>query len=564
MSLGGDGAVPGAGRRLGFAALGVLLGAADTYVVVIALPAIMSSVGIDLTHLGQATPIISGFLLGYIAVLPLLGRLSDLFGRAPVLLGCLLVFALGSLVTASANSLTEVVVGRTLQGAGGGGLVPVTLALVADLWPPRRRGVPLGVVGAVQEFGSVAGPLYGAAVTAAGTWRAIFYINVPLAAVVAAGVRSRRVRSADMRRIDLAGTALALLCAAATGLAIAAPPALADSVAAGTAFVPLVSGLAITSPVAVVAVISAGLLLLRVLHTPASVRPLVDLRVLPAGLRSVDWPGAVLVAAALGVLFVIRELRSDDPLVDLRALANRAATGSLFANLAVGAALMAALVDIPVFARATVDPDSQLDAALVLARLLIAVPVGALLGGVLVGRLGYRAVAGLGMAITALMFVLMAGWSATTLSDPLLTTWLHPSDPVLVACGLGFGLSIVPVTAAMLGAVPARLHGVAASLTVAARMVGMLTGLAVLTAIGLRRFYSVQAVLPNPAALCPRTPLQCPAYNVLETGAVIDELHVIFVGAAMCAVVAAIVAATLLRRHGDEDAAGVLGLGVVA
>ncbi len=76
----------GARWRLGFAGAGVLLGAADTYVVVIALPAIMSSVGVDLAHLQQATPIISGFLVGYVAVLPLLGRLSDLYGRAPVLL----------------------------------------------------------------------------------------------------------------------------------------------------------------------------------------------------------------------------------------------------------------------------------------------------------------------------------------------------------------------------------------------------------------------------------------------------------------------------------------------
>ncbi len=140
----------GARLRLGFASAGVLLGAADTYVVVIALPAIMASVGVDLAHLQQATPIISGFLVGYVAALPLLGRLSDLHGRTPVLLACLLLFATGSLVTGSATSLVAVVIGRAMQGAGGGGLVPVTLALVADLWPAHSRGVPLGVVGAVQ------------------------------------------------------------------------------------------------------------------------------------------------------------------------------------------------------------------------------------------------------------------------------------------------------------------------------------------------------------------------------------------------------------------------------
>jgi hypothetical protein len=124
---------------------------------------------------------------------------------------------------------------------------------------------------------------------------------------------------------------------------------------------------------------------------------------------------------------------------------------------------------------------------------------------------------------------------------------------VLVGCGLGFGLSIVPITAAILGAVPDRLHGVAASLTVAARMVGMLAGLSLLTAIGLRRFYSVQAMLPDPARLCPASPLSCPAYNRLEAGAAIDELHVIFAGAAACALVGALLAIALLRGRSRAD-----------
>ncbi|MGH7721402.1 MAG: MFS transporter [Candidatus Dormibacteria bacterium] len=589
---------PAGGRlRLGFASAGVLLGAADTYVVVVVLPAIMSAVGLDLAHLQEATPIVSGFLLGYVAALPLLGRLSDLHGRTPVLRACLVVFAAGSLITASANTLAAVVVGRTLQGAGGGGLVPVTLALVADLWPARRRGIPLGIVAGVQEFGSVVGPLYGAALSAASTWRAIFYVNMPVAAALCIGVHDRRIPDsggAHRRSPDRPGQALAAVCAVATVLAVAAPPALADSVTAGTAFAPLLGDSALSAPITLLAVLSALALLAREWFAPAAVRPLIPLRGLARGLGRVDWAGAVLVALLLGcvvasfatadpqrgvvgaaapvllpaavvltALFVLRELRAADPLVDLRALADRAAFGSLAANLAVGAALMAALVDIPVFARATVDADSQVAAALVLARLLVAVPVGAVLGGMLVGRLGYRWVAGAGMSLAALMFVVMAGWTATALSEPLWGLgWLHQSDLVLVACGLGFGLSIVPVTAAMLGAVPQRLHGIAASLTVAARMVGMLTGLSLLTAIGLRRFYSVQAMLPDPASLCPRSPLNCPAYDTLATGAVIEELHVIFLGAAVCAVLAAAVALAALRRHTENDGRRLLEAGV--
>ena len=180
----GRAAEPAPAKRwqLAFASGAVLLAAADTYVVVLALTSIMADVGISVDHLQEATPIISGFLLGYVVVLPLLGRLSDLYGRQPVFVACLVLFAAGSFVTAAAHSVAAVVAGRTIQGLGGGGLVPVTLALVADMWPPGRRGVPLGSIGAVQELGSVLGPLYGAAIIAVSTWRVIFWVNIPIAA----------------------------------------------------------------------------------------------------------------------------------------------------------------------------------------------------------------------------------------------------------------------------------------------------------------------------------------------------------------------------------------------
>src|SRR6478672_12840464 len=97
------------------------------------------------------------------------------------------------------------VTGRVLQGIGGGGLVPATLALVADLWPPHRRGTPLGVVGAVQELGSVLGPVLGAVVLAWSGWRAIFWLNVAAALVLYAvihllGPRAGTQGSADVPR----------------------------------------------------------------------------------------------------------------------------------------------------------------------------------------------------------------------------------------------------------------------------------------------------------------------------------------------------------------------------
>ena len=173
---------------LAIAAASVLVAAMDTYVIVLALPAIMADVGIGVDQLQAATPIVSGFLLGYIVVMPLLGRLSDIHGRRPLLLLCLAVFAAGSLVTASATDIGSVVAGRALQGLGGGGLVPVTLALVADFWPADVRILPLGVIGGVQELGSVLGPLYGGLILTISSWQTIFWLNLPIGGVLALGL----------------------------------------------------------------------------------------------------------------------------------------------------------------------------------------------------------------------------------------------------------------------------------------------------------------------------------------------------------------------------------------
>lgn len=577
--------------QLGFAAAAVLLAAADTYVVVVALPAIMSGVGIGLDQLQRATPIISGFLLGYVAVLPLLGRLSDVAGREPVFVGCLIGFSAGSLITATSHDLSVVVVGRALQGVGGGGLVPVTLALVAARWPPEHRGLPLGVVGAVQEFGSVVGPLYGAAIVAAAGWRTIFWVNLPLAAVIGVAFwRSaparRRAAGAPARHHDLVGIALLTAAVAAVVVALDAPATLANSVAVGTFFTPELpssSFAAFTSPLALLGWgLLVGLLLWES-YAPGTVRTLVRPQRLPSLVAGADIPGGLLLAVFLGcivlvfstadpskqlvasstpivapigvaalVAFVAWQRRARDPLIDPHALAARPAWGSLAVNLALGAGLMAVLVDVPFFARATTYPNSQVGAALVLLRFLVAVPVGAVLGGLLCRRRQRGpAVAAGGAALAGLGFLAMATWSQAALSTPWTvgstSLGFGAADVELVVSGIGFGLTIAPINAAILEAVVARLHGLASSLVVVARTVGMLAGLSALTAVGIRRFYQAQAHIGSPIRLCPDNPSSCPAYDKATTAALLGELHTIFAGAAICAGVAAVLAIVLLR-----------------
>jgi len=206
----------------------------------------------------------------------------------------------------------------------------------------------------------------------------------------------------------------------------------------------------------------------------------------------------------------------------------------------VGMALVAALVDIPLFARATTTPGDQLGAALVLMELLVAVPVGAVAGGLLCRVVAPRFVAAGGMALAALAFVAMTGWGETSLDGA-------GSTVVLIGAGLGFGLAIAPVTSVLLAVTDPAVHGSASALTVVARTIGMLVGLSLLTAIALRRFTAEVAAIGSPFQLCPQTPTDCAVYDRATDAAVLTQLHTVFAGAAVAAGLAAVAALLLLR-----------------
>ena len=545
------------------------LAAADTYVVVLALPDMMAGVGLGTDELQRATPIISGFLLGYIAVLPLIGRLSDLVSRQRILLFCLSLFVIGSAVTAVSVELPVLVGGRVLQGIGGGGLVPATLALVADLWPPERRGTPLGVVGAVQELGSVLGPLLGAAVLAVADWRAIFWLNVVLGVVIAGVMVLTGGREARPQPRVLT-TVLGLATVAAGLLTLVAPASLADDVTLGIPFVPFVGTDRLATPMGAFTVV----LLLATLATS----PLTS-GSLPALWRRVDLLGALLIGVALGALvltfasadperevvgpwgwalvplglvvvaaYLWRHRTARDPLVPRGVMSTGSDGGrsrvipALLVSLLAGVALVGIVVDIPILARLTVT-GSQTVAALVLVRFLIAVPVGAFLGGWLLHRFGPALVAVAGLVLAGLGLIAMSGWGQGSLHS-----WL--ATPVLMLVGLGLGLPIAPVNAAALASAGDDAHGVVSSLVVLARMVGMVVGLGLLTAIGLYRYYRTVAALPN----------QSDTAALAAAGVV--QVQTVFLGGAVAALLAAVVALALGRLTPPVEVANESGRGL--
>lgn len=576
--------------QLSLAALAVAFAAADTYVVVLALPSMMATVGVTLVQVQKAAPIVSGFLLGYVAILPLIGRISDLRGRRPVLVSSLVIFSFGSLVTALSTHLGVLVAGRFLQGIGAGGLVPATLALVADLYPVDRRSVPLGVVSAVQEIGSVIGPLFGAIILAVSDWETIFWVNLGVGLVLAFALRvtsedlggtpsSARARAhfvgAPHKVLprphlskrqghlpDFLGAALALLAVAGLVLALAQPAPLVNDVVLGWPFVPLTGTSIWMAPLTLATI---GVALLALLRFVFAKRPLIDVRGWARSAVQADLIGALILAIALaGIIFAFSTAdpakadlsgnagwwlggsaiafacfagwmrKAKDPLVPRGALSRRPAWASLLANFFVGCALIASLVEIPTFARFTQYPNSQLGASMVLLRLLVTIPIGAVLGGVLTKRMATGTVTALAMAAVAIGNVMFSRWDANSLASGWVTL------PLLLG-GLGFGLALAPLNSALLAATDAAVHGLASAFAVVARMIGMLVGVSVLTEIGLHHFYAASANV-SAAVICGPGIADCAAYEDTLQSAMIAQMSSIFVGAAVCAVLAGIVA----------------------
>ena len=495
-------AIPDRNRALllGLAGAGLFIAAMDAYVVVTLLPAMIADVGLTIDHIEQATPLVTGFLGGYVVAMPLLGAYSDVRGRAPVYVACIATFAVGSVITATAglwvSGLAWLVGGRVLQGLGGGGLVPLTLAIAADLYRGRGRTVALGSVAGLQEAGSVFGPLYGASLAAAassaGGWRFVFWCNVPLAAICGTGlfVLHRRLSPAaeasnPRSNIDWLG---ALLLGAGLGLLVLALyPDDPSNRATGSLFV-------------------------------------------PAGLASL----------ALLAIYAWRQLRHIEPLIPRALLRSRRFVGSTVANLLIGGALMVALVDVPLLGRLVFSLD-ELHAGLLLTRFLIGVPVGAVLGGLAARRIGIWATATAGIAIAAIGFIQMSGWHANELDLKLGP--LHQADVALAACGLGFGIVIAPLAAAVLDITRAENHGLASSLVVLARTLGMLVGLSALTAFGLHRFLQI---LGTPQLSDPTVKERVDHLARLVAAAFLQEYREIFgIAAALCVLAGLVILVTL-------------------
>jgi EmrB/QacA subfamily drug resistance transporter len=365
----------------------------------------------------------------------------------------LLIFVIGSAgaglspMAGPEDGLTWLIAARVVQGFGGGALVPLSMALASHLFSGRARATALGVEGAATYIGMAIGPAYGAWVLLnfalpipgldVASWQWIFLLNVPIGIVtllliyvVAGGIEAPRIRAG----LDLGGAAL---------LSIALVAGIGGVTASGA------SGW--TNPVVL---------------------------------------GGLAASAVALVLFVVVELRSRSPLVDVRLFADRAFSAANAVSLLTGYTLATAVIGGPVFVnRVLFGSDGQSAAALT--ALTITIAAGALVGGVVTGFIGERIVSLVGVACSAVGLWLAMSWGIDTPLDRLMID--------LAIFGAGFGLTVSPRATAAVEAAGAGAYGVASAMLQVTRTVGMSVGLALLTSIGQNRIDELSGVIADPA-----------------------------------------------------------------
>ncbi len=398
--------------------LAILLGALEQSIVAVVLP----EIALQLNGFEVMAWVVSAYLVASTVVTPIYGKLSDLLGRRSVLSFAIVLFFLASVACAMAQTMPQLIVARILQGLGGGGLISVSQATIADVVPLRDRGRYQGYVSGVWAVASMAGPVIGGYLAHYLSWRWIFWINLPLALIALVVVR-RALKHLPVggrrHRIDYVGALL--FGGGLTGV----------------------------------------LVFLTRLGQGQSALAAQTLGLLLAGL------------AAL-VLFVWQERRVADPMIPLAMLRVPTVTICCITLFLCFFQLIAMSVLLPL--RFQVVGGAQADAAaLRLVPLTLAIPFGAFISGRLMSWSGrYKPLQLVGSLVAPLAIVALA------FVDPhaVLLTAL-----VMVVLGLSIGLQLPSGLVATQNAVPPNQVGVATALTAFSRMLGGAVGVAVLTTV---------------------------------------------------------------------------------
>jgi EmrB/QacA subfamily drug resistance transporter len=403
---------------LGGVMAGMFLAALDQSIVATALPRIVSDLG-GLEHLSW---VVTAYLLTSTASTPLWGKISDLYGRRPIFQTAIVVFLAGSLVAGAASSMGVLIGGRAIQGLGGGGLMALALSIIGDVIPPRERGRYQGYFGAVFGVSSVGGPLLGGWFTDGPGWQWIFWINIPIgiAALVVTSLALKMPKVRRDHRIDYLGAAT--IVAAVTSILLFtawAAPAYGWS-----------------DPLSL-ALLSGGVLLTG--------------------------------------LFLVVELRAEEPIIPLRLFHNRVFTPTVIFAAVMGMAMFGGIIFLPVYLQ-VVQGMSPTESGLALLPMVAGLFATSISSGQLVTRTGrYRIYPILGAAVTGVGIALLSTLGVDT------PYWQTATYFFVFGAGLGFTMQIV-VTAVQ-NAVERRDMGAATSSVTFFRSMGAAFGTAIFGAV---------------------------------------------------------------------------------
>ncbi len=476
---------------LGLICLPIFIGSLDLTIVSAFLPEILLKLGLPIqSTLDEASWVVSGYLLAYAISMMFMGRVSDLIGRRKVYVVCLLIFVVGSILVATAHTwptdllylaarrlgqrpekeamtLLAIIFGRIVQALGAGALVPVSLALVGDLFPPERRAQPLGVVGAIDTLGWVLGHLYGGILVSffathqdtftnlfsgigwpPPDWRTLFWINVPLTLIGLAFTlyALRNVPEQKAKgRFDLLGTLLI-----------------------------------------------AGSLIALVVGLGGNV----DVSLSPTNLQEASslppLNGGVLIISLVALIgFILVESRLRDPLINLNLFKRRNLASGAIINLFIGFCLMIGLVTVPILVNVRVQDSTQLSQAalqtgILLSALTVPMALAAVPGGWLSDRIGFKKTTIIGLALAVFGFGMV--WQTWRLDIPDAVIAIE-----MVFIGVGIGLTFSPISAAVINSADEDNRGVASALVIILRLIGMTIAVAALTNFALHRINGLAA-----------------------------------------------------------------------
>ncbi|MDN6352770.1 MAG: MFS transporter [Corynebacterium sp.] len=407
--------------------LGMLLVSLGQTIFATALPTVVGELG----GVDQMSWVITAFLLAQAIGLPIYGKLGDQIGRKPLFIFALSMYLVGSVIGALGQSIWVIIAARAIQGLGGGGMMVLSQAIIADIIPARQRGKYMGLIGSVFGFSSVLGPLLGGFFTDGPGWRWALWFNVPLALVaiiIAATSMRLPARGSGHARLDVWGTVF-------------------------------MAGFATTLILAIT-----------------------------WGGKDYAWDsptiiGLLIATVVCAVLFVLVELKADQPLIPMDLFRNRNFVLCTLAGLVIGVVMLGALSYMPTYIQ-MVHGMSPTKAGLMMIPMVLGMMPTSIILGFVVSRTGrYKWYPVIGMAITAVGLFLLGGLES---HDSLLHLGL-----VLYVFGFGLGCAMQILVLMVQNAFPLSMVGTATASNNFFRLIGMSVGSAVVGSVFTSRLTSM-------------------------------------------------------------------------